>query len=500
MEERGKEGARQGALGGLTPAPPPKKGDPAQGRGRTRARLTHAGGGPSFHEARAQLDPAGTWGEARQNRPRSGPAPPPPPPPRPPGLTSALRVDGGLHRVHAHLHEEAIVHTWGTAPPSAPWRPPGSAQPPAVAPPPPHFRLRPRPLAPASGLAPSRPGPAPPAGARAGAGGWRRRGGWEPARLARARRRKPRPPAWRPRPCHRPGPAPASQRPHLRWQRAGVAAGSRSRAGDCHGDAQVCPEVLAPLPGGARRFRGHSGCCVRRVVASASAFSCPRGAAAVALKGGGGRHRAWPPLRRPSSASPRSGASSGGSCSRRPPPPLPPSRPPWGDGSWSAAAPWPVPWCWAASPGERGAAFGGAQSRGRAEAAVHRRPRVTRSACPCGPRLPPPRPGAAPSAPVGAPLVSFFPPGCKGTSRGRAGSTRETLPAVRWCQLETTFSDAFLVILGLLITHRLPDLRPISSCEFEGCPVQPELLLQFGRSAYHQGVSCARWCLRLPPG
>lgn len=182
------------------PTPPPGEGARPRRRGRTRAaagrgraRLTHARGGPSFHEAGAELDPACTCGEARQNRPRRGP-PRRRPPPSPAGLTSALRVDGGLHRVHAHLHEEAIVHTWRGAAPSArpaPWLPTGSAPPPAAAPPPPRFRRRPRPPAPASGLAPSRPGPAPPVGARAGAGGWRRRrgGAGRPARLARALRR-----------------------------------------------------------------------------------------------------------------------------------------------------------------------------------------------------------------------------------------------------------------------------------------------------------------------
>lgn len=43
--------------------------------GQGRARLTHARGGPSFHEARAQLDPPGTCGETRQNRPGRGVAP-----------------------------------------------------------------------------------------------------------------------------------------------------------------------------------------------------------------------------------------------------------------------------------------------------------------------------------------------------------------------------------------------------------------------------------------
>lgn len=140
-------------------------------------------------------------------------------------------------------------------------------------------------------------------------------------------------------------PAAARPRPHLRWRRAGVAAGSRSRAGDCHGDAQVCPEVLAPLPAAGAHFRGHSGCCAWRAAAP-SGSCCRRGAAAP--RDGPGRHRARHRHRLPP-ARPFSGAS----CSRRPRPPR--RRPPWGDGCWCAAAPWPVPWCWAASPGERGA-------------------------------------------------------------------------------------------------------------------------------------------------
>lgn len=62
--------------GGSAPAGrEPSAGRPTGKAARGRPRLTHARGGPSFHEARAQLDPPGTCGEARQNRPRRAAAP-----------------------------------------------------------------------------------------------------------------------------------------------------------------------------------------------------------------------------------------------------------------------------------------------------------------------------------------------------------------------------------------------------------------------------------------
>lgn len=257
-------------------------------RGAGDARLTHARGGSSLHQARAQLDPAGTCGEAITTDLGPHPAPTNRTGPRASPPRSALTADS-TESTHTSIRKPSSMprkerrdrpgsaHGGPQVPRSLPSSfPPASASGPA-----------PRAQHPAS--PPRGPEPAPFVSGP----------GREGARPTRSVRAEPRPPPPQPRPRPGPGPRPRLSRA---FTCAGGARGSLLVLGhvprNCHGDARRWPEALTPLPPRGRHFRARSGCCGRCAAeAGGSSVSGPRSSLSVSLRVAASRSSRPPPSR-----------------------------------------------------------------------------------------------------------------------------------------------------------------------------------------------------------